>query len=49
MARSPIPRLTDILEAIAAPIMWKLVRDDLPRLEAVCVEELVAERDRDDS
>lgn len=36
-------------ERIAAPIMWKLVRDDLPRLEAVCVEELVTERDRDDS
>jgi uncharacterized protein with HEPN domain len=33
-------------ENIAAPVMWKLVRDDLPHLEAVCLEELAAERGR---
>ncbi|MBF0536988.1 MAG: DUF86 domain-containing protein [Nitrospirae bacterium] len=28
---------------IAAPIIWKLVRDDLPSLEKACREELAAE------
>lgn len=31
-------------EAIAAPVLWKLVREDLPRLEQVCREELAAEQ-----
>ncbi len=29
-------------EDIAAPVMWALVRDDLPPLEKVCREELAA-------
>ena len=29
-------------EDVAAPVMWKLVHDDLPVLEAVCRAELVA-------
>jgi uncharacterized protein with HEPN domain len=33
-------------ESIAAPVMWKLVRDDLPHLEAVCLQELAVERGR---
>jgi len=33
-------------EDVAAPIMWALVRDDLPPLEKVCREELSAERER---
>ncbi|MBV6341910.1 HepT-like ribonuclease domain-containing protein, partial [Candidatus Magnetobacterium casense] len=28
---------------ISAPIIWKLVRDDLPHLRRVCREELTAE------
>lgn len=32
---------------IAAPIMWALVRENLPRLEMVCREELAAEQDRE--
>jgi uncharacterized protein with HEPN domain len=31
-------------EAISAPIMWKLVQDDLPSLERVCREELAREQ-----
>jgi uncharacterized protein with HEPN domain len=31
-------------EDIAAPVMWALVRDDLPPLEKVCREELAAEQ-----
>ena len=27
-------------ESVSAPIIWKLVRDDLPHLEQVCREEL---------
>jgi len=27
-------------QRVAAPILWKLVRDDLPELEVACVEEL---------
>jgi len=30
--------------SIAAPIMWKLVQDDLPSLERVCREELAREQ-----
>lgn len=30
-------------EDIAAPVMWKLVREDLPALENVCRDELAAE------
>jgi uncharacterized protein with HEPN domain len=30
--------------SIAAPIMWKLVQDDLPPLERVCREELAREQ-----
>jgi uncharacterized protein with HEPN domain len=33
-------------ENIAAPVMWTLVRDDLPPLEKVCREELAAEKGR---
>jgi uncharacterized protein with HEPN domain len=29
-------------EDVAAPVMWKLVHDDLPALEAVCRGELAA-------
>jgi uncharacterized protein with HEPN domain len=29
-------------EEISAPIMWKLVREDLPTLEQVCREELAS-------
>ena len=32
-------------ESVAAPIMWKLVKDDLPILEKVCRQELAAEID----
>ena len=32
---------------IAAPIMWKLVLEDLPRLESVCRDELAAEQLRE--
>jgi uncharacterized protein with HEPN domain len=31
-------------ESIAAPVMWKLVQDDLPPLEKVCREELAMEQ-----
>jgi uncharacterized protein with HEPN domain len=31
-------------EDVAAPVMWALVRDDLPPLEKVCREELAAEQ-----
>jgi uncharacterized protein with HEPN domain len=34
-------------ENIAAPVMWTLVRDDLPPLEKVCREELAAEKGRE--
>jgi uncharacterized protein with HEPN domain len=34
-------------EAIAAPVMWKLVREDLPLLEKVCRDELAAEQARE--
>ncbi|MBN9509121.1 MAG: DUF86 domain-containing protein [Alphaproteobacteria bacterium] len=33
-------------ESIAAPVLWALVRDDLPPLEKVCRDELAAERTR---
>jgi uncharacterized protein with HEPN domain len=33
-------------ESIAAPVMWALVRDDLPTLETVCRDELATETDR---
>jgi len=32
-------------ENIAAPVMWALVRDDLPPLERVCRTELAVEQD----
>jgi uncharacterized protein with HEPN domain len=31
---------------ISAPVMWKLVREDLPALEKICRDELAAERAR---
>jgi uncharacterized protein with HEPN domain len=31
---------------ISAPVMWKLVREDLPVLEKVCRDELAAEQAR---
>jgi len=34
-------------EDIAAPVLWKLVREDLPQLERACREELAAEQGRD--
>jgi uncharacterized protein with HEPN domain len=34
-------------ESIAAPVMWKLVRADLPALEKVCREELATELARE--
>lgn len=34
-------------EAIAAPVMWKLVREDLPLSEKVCRDELAAEQARE--
>jgi hypothetical protein len=34
-------------ENIAAPVMWKLARDDLDALEQVCREELIAAGARD--
>ena len=30
---------------VAAPVLWALVRENLPRLEQVCREELAGERD----
>ncbi|HEY5301359.1 MAG TPA: HepT-like ribonuclease domain-containing protein [Acetobacteraceae bacterium] len=36
-------------ESIAAPVMWALVRNDLPRLGKVCQEELAAEQAREQS
>ena len=33
-------------ENIAAPVMWKLVRADLPALEIACRAELATEEDR---
>jgi uncharacterized protein with HEPN domain len=29
-------------EEVAAPVLWKLVREDLPHLERACREELAA-------
>ncbi len=34
-------------EDIAAPILWKLVREDLPQLEQVCRDELAVEHGRE--
>jgi uncharacterized protein with HEPN domain len=34
-------------ESISAPVMWALVRDNLPPLEKVCREELAAEQARE--
>jgi uncharacterized protein with HEPN domain len=34
-------------ENIAAPLMWTLVRDDLPALEKLCRDELTAETGRE--
>jgi uncharacterized protein with HEPN domain len=34
-------------ESIAAPVMWSLVRDDLPILEKVCHDELAIELARE--
>lgn len=34
-------------ESVAPPVMWTLVRDDLPTLEKVCSEELAAEIGRE--
>jgi uncharacterized protein with HEPN domain len=34
-------------ESIAAPVMWTLVRDNLPLLDQICREELDAERTRE--
>jgi uncharacterized protein with HEPN domain len=34
-------------ESISAPIMWKLVREDLPSLEKICREELITELARE--
>jgi uncharacterized protein with HEPN domain len=34
-------------QAISAPIMWNLVRDDLPPLDRVCRAELADWRDRE--
>jgi hypothetical protein len=34
-------------ENIAAPVMWKLARDDLDALEQVCRAELIAAEERD--
>ncbi len=34
-------------ESISAPVMWKLVQDDLPPLERVCREELAREQARE--
>ena len=31
-------------ESIAAPVMWKLVQDDLPLLDRICREELAREQ-----
>jgi len=31
-------------ESISAPVMWKLVREDLPELHLVCRAELIAGR-----
>ncbi|HKM64559.1 MAG TPA: HepT-like ribonuclease domain-containing protein [Acidisphaera sp.] len=31
-------------EDIAAPVLWKLVREDLPQLERACREELATEQ-----
>jgi len=31
-------------ESISAPVMWKLVQDDLPPSETVCGEELAREQ-----
>jgi uncharacterized protein with HEPN domain len=33
-------------ESISAPVMWKLVQDDLPPLEKACREELATENDK---
>jgi uncharacterized protein with HEPN domain len=35
-------------EAISAPILWKLVREDLPQLELACREERTAAQALDD-
>ncbi len=34
-------------ESISAPIMWKLVREDLPHLERACREELARKQTRE--
>jgi uncharacterized protein with HEPN domain len=34
-------------ESISPPIMWKLVREDLPSLEKICREELITELARE--
>ncbi len=45
---SPIGKvLRHRYENISAPVMWALVRDDLPPLERVCQEELAAEQARE--
>ena len=31
-------------ESVSAPVMWKLVREDLPQLERACRDELARER-----
>jgi uncharacterized protein with HEPN domain len=35
-------------ESVSAPVIWKLVREDLPHLEQACREELAAARASDD-
>jgi len=34
-------------ESVSAPVLWKLVREDLPQLEQACREELAAARASD--
>jgi len=34
-------------ESVSAPVLWKLVREDLPQLEQACREELAAMRASD--
>jgi uncharacterized protein with HEPN domain len=36
-------------EDVAAPVLWNVVRDDLPSLEAVCRTELEAEQGKGES
>jgi len=35
-------------EQVAAPVLWRLVREDIPRLEHVCREELAVQQARDE-